>query len=159
MFPCCSTTPQKAFESCKLSIKIRFFTASSIHKTMKKIRLLTILCNLLALPFLSDAQYDSLPIERLNVFGPIQFQNKSFNLTRTSFNADSATYNTYKQVYLAAGESKDTFRNMMIINVFTGPNMSLEDIANAKLDELRELQKNNPIINKKEVFITYSFLF
>lgn len=103
--------------------------------------------SLLTLPFFSAAQYDSLLIERLGVFGPLQFQNKTFNLMRTSYVPDSATCNTFKQEYFAAGESLDTFRNMMVIHVFTGPNMNLEDVANAKLDELRELQKMNPVVN------------
>src|SRR5437868_14045325 len=113
---------------------------------MKKIHFYILLFPLLALPFISSAQYDSLLIERLGLFGPIQFQNKTFNLFRTSFVPDSATYNSYRQEYMPAGEGLDTFKNMIIINVFTG-NAALEDVANAKLDELRELQKINPIVS------------
>ncbi len=114
---------------------------------MKRIVLVVIILHLIALPLFSTAQYDSLLIERLGVFGPLQFQNKTYNLMRTAYTPDSATCNTFKQEYFAAGESLDTFHSMMVINVFTGPNMSLEDVANAKLDELRELQKTNPIVN------------
>ena len=114
---------------------------------MKKIRLLAVILQLLALPLFSSAQYDSLLTERLNIFGPVQFQNKSFHLVRTSYAADSSTYNTYKQEYLDSGQVLDTFRNMMLIYVFTGTNMALEDIANAKVDELRELQKTNSLVN------------
>lgn len=113
---------------------------------MKNIRLLIVLLPLLAVPFFSSAQYDPLLTERLGIFGPIQFQNKTFTLLRTSYTPDSATYNTYKQEYIAAGEGLDTFKTMIIINVFTGA-YGLEDIANAKIDELRELQKTNPIVN------------
>lgn len=113
---------------------------------MKNIRLFAVLFPLLAVPFFSSAQYDSLLTERLNIFGPLQFQNKTLSLLRTSYTPDSTTYNTYKQEYMVAGEGLDTFKNMVIINVFTGA-YGLEDIANAKLDELRELQKTNPIVN------------
>ena len=113
---------------------------------MKLIHLFTVVLPLMALPFFSSAQYDSVLTERLNLFGPIQFQNKAFNLVHTSYTPDSTSFNTYKQEYLATGEALDTFRNMIIINVFTG-GYTLEDIANAKLDELRELQKTNPIVN------------
>ena len=113
---------------------------------MKKIRLFAILFPLLTISVFSFAQYDSLLTERLNLFGPIQFQNKTFNLLRTSYTPDSTTYNSYLQEYLQPGERLDTFKIMIIINVFTGA-YSLEDIANAKLNELRELQKTNPIVN------------
>ena len=113
---------------------------------MKQISLFAALFPLLALPFFSAAQYDSLLTERLNLFGPIQFQGKAYNLLRTSYSPDSATYNIYTQEYLPIAEGVDTFKNMIIINVYTGAYI-LEDIANAKLEELRELQRENPVVN------------
>jgi len=115
---------------------------------MKQIRSFAILFPLLTVSFFSSAQkYDSLLTERLNLFGPIQFQNKTYNLLRTSYSPDSATYNVYTQEYLPIVEGAvDTFKNMIIVNVYTGA-YSLEDIANAKLDELRELQRENPAVN------------
>lgn len=113
---------------------------------MKRIHQVAVLLQLLTSSFNCFAQHDSLVTERINVFGPIQFQNKVYNLSHTSYTADSATYSTYKQGYLAAGDAPDTFRNMIIIDVFTGT-FNLEDIANAKVDELRELQKTNPVVN------------
>ncbi len=111
---------------------------------MKQNHLFPILLTLLLLPAISFGQYDKLLTERLNVFGPLQFQGKAYNLVRTSYTPDSATYNTYKQEYLPPGVGLDTFKSMFIIYVYTG-NATMEDIATAKLDELRALEKDNSV--------------
>lgn len=113
---------------------------------MKKNQLFSVLFTLLLLSGTSFAQYDKYPIERFNVPGPIVFLNKTYTLAQTSYSPDTATYNIYKQQYLANGDTLAMYRSMLIIHVFTG-NTTMEDVATAKLDELRELQKANPVVN------------
>ena len=100
------------------------------------------------------AQNNKLAIDSLHVPGPILFEGKSYLLIQSSYTPDSATYNTYRQEYLPAGDTLDIYKSKILVCVFTG-NAKSEDIANAKLDELRELKLTNsavdfhPFNNKK----------
>ena len=111
---------------------------------MKYYRLLFSLLFLLPV-FLFGQSPDKYITDRLIVPGPIHFGSKTYNLIRTSFIPDTATYNTYRQEYLPAGDTIKDYKNLLFINVYTG-NADMVEIANTKLDELKELKLTNPFV-------------
>ena len=54
--------------------------------------------------------------------------------------------NYYKQEYLPAGEKPDTYTHMIMIEVVTG-DISLKDAVHAKINELEQRKKNDPVAN------------
>lgn len=130
---------------------------------MKRSLLFLTLLMAVLLPFISFAQNNKQAIDSIGVPGPILFQNISYSLARSSSTPDSATYNTYEQDYIATGDTLDTYKTMLTLYVYTG-NANMDTLANAKVDELRELQLTNsaveyhPFSNKKTGELMIDFL-
>ncbi len=130
---------------------------------MKKYLLFPVILAAFLLPVASFAQYNKPAIDSIGVPGPLLFQNISYGLARSSYTPDSTSYNTYKQEYIAAGDTLDTYKTMLILYIYTG-NVNMDTLANAKVDELRELQLTNaaieihPFSNKKTGELMIDFL-
>lgn len=95
---------------------------------------------LLAVLFLSS--FDTDPIERLNVKGPLSFNNTSFSLAWTS--KPNETY--YIQEYLPTGESLEKFNQMLTIYVLD-KNIKAEDAVSQKIRELDNRKKTDTVCN------------
>ena len=54
--------------------------------------------------------------------------------------------NYYKQEYLPAGEKPETYSHMIMIEAVTG-DISLKDAVGAKINELEQRKKNDPVAN------------
>ncbi len=84
--------------------------------------------------------------EYLNVPGPVVINNGSYSLAWSAH--PSPGY--YKQEYIGAKDNLQRFRKMVMIEVLTG-DARPADLAKAKMAELDQLKKSNPIVNY-EVF-------
>ncbi|HEX2683349.1 MAG TPA: hypothetical protein VHL77_05435 [Ferruginibacter sp.] len=78
----------------------------------------------------------------LGVPGPIVLNKVSYNLAWSAH--PSAPY--YKQEYIRASDKLEKFGKMIIVEVLTGTAKPI-DMAQAKVGELKEMKKNNPIVN------------
>ncbi len=93
------------------------------------------------------------PTEYLGVAGPVSFDGNSYNLTWTSHPAD----NYYKQEYLLKGDTIETFKKLIMLEVITGK-LKLKEIVALKVAELKKMKASNPIaqyeiFEKKEEII------
>jgi len=80
--------------------------------------------------------------ERLGVKGPLEFSNTSFNLTWT----DKPRDNYYIQEYLPAGETFESFNQMMTIHLFL-TNMSVKEAVDKKITELENRKRTDILCN------------
>ncbi len=90
----------------------------------------------------SNAQTSKAAKEYLHVPGPISLNNISYSLTWTSH--PSANY--YKQEYIPAGDKVDRYKKMISVELLIS-NATAADLANAKMNELKQLKATNPLIN------------
>lgn len=90
----------------------------------------------------SSAQTGKAAKEYLNVPGPISLNKNSFNLSWTSH--PSANY--YKQEYITPGDNIEKYKNMISVELLMS-NATAADLANAKMNELKQLKTTNPLIN------------
>ncbi|MEP6466008.1 MAG: hypothetical protein ABJB05_06865 [Parafilimonas sp.] len=81
----------------------------------------------------------------LNVPGPLTFDNTNYNLAWSSHSAD----NYYIQEYIPQGDNLDSFNKMVLINVIISDSIKLNEVVAAKISELTEMQKKNPVIQFK----------
>jgi hypothetical protein len=84
------------------------------------------------------------PVDRLNVKGPLQFDNTSFELVWT----DKPNETYCIQEYLPAGEKVEQFNQMLTLHVFDKP-MTAEDAARLKIQELVKRKKTDPVCQFK----------
>ncbi len=80
--------------------------------------------------------------EYLTVPGPIILNKNTFNLTWTSH--PSANY--YKQEYITSGDNIEKYTKMVSVELLIS-NATAADLANAKMNELKQLKATNAIIN------------
>jgi len=92
--------------------------------------------------FLTNGQTNKAVTDYLNVPGPIVLNKSSFNLSWTSHT--SANY--YKQEYITPGDNIEKFTKMVSVELLIS-NSTAADLANAKMNELKQLKTTNPIIN------------
>jgi hypothetical protein len=95
----------------------------------------------------SEKKYKDEIRDYLNVPGPLTFNNTEYNLAWSS----NPSNNYYMQEYVPKDEKIDNFNKMVLINLIVTDSLTLEDVVNAKLAELKKLQKKNPVIQ----FIPY----
>jgi hypothetical protein len=81
----------------------------------------------------------------LNVPGPLMFDNANYNLAWSSH--PNANY--YMQEYIPQGDNLDNFNKMVLINLIVSDSIKLDDVVTAKISELTEMQKKNPVIQFK----------
>jgi hypothetical protein len=81
----------------------------------------------------------------LNVPGPLTFDNINYNLAWSSHPAD----NYYLQEYIPQEDNLDNFNKMVLINAIISDSIKLDDVVAAKISELTEMQKKNPVIQFK----------
>jgi len=91
---------------------------------------------------LSSAQTGKAAKEYLNVPGPISLNKNTFNLSWTSH--PSANY--YKQEYITSGDNIEKYKKMVSVELLMS-NATAADLANAKMNELKQLKTTNPLIN------------
>lgn len=72
----------------------------------------------------------------LNIGTSVTFNKKDYNLVWSS----NPTENYYKQEYLPNGSSLNNYHDMIILEAIKG-NISVEDAANIKVQEVQELQE------------------
>jgi len=72
----------------------------------------------------------------------IKFDNKNYDLVWSSHPNE----NYYKQEYLTNGQNLEKFKSMILIDFLNG-DFSVNDAVNAKIQELENAKKSNPIIN------------
>jgi len=82
------------------------------------------------------------PMDYLHVPGPIVFDGKSYLLNWSAH----PSANFYKQEYIQKGELADKYKTMILLDVITGQS-NIKEVVSAKIAELKELKKNNPVIN------------
>ncbi|MBS9721952.1 hypothetical protein JYU29_14770 [Tianweitania sp. BSSL-BM11] len=80
--------------------------------------------------------------DRLGVPGPIQFQNTAFALAWSS----KPTNNTYKQEYVPAGQSVESFEDMFLVEAVTG-SLTPAEAATAQIDFLKQRKATDPVVN------------
>lgn len=78
----------------------------------------------------------------LKVPGPIVFNKSTYKLSWSSH--PSAAY--YKQEYLPAGNTANSFKKMILLEVLAGDSKPA-DLVNAKIAELKILKETNPVVN------------
>ncbi|WP_312797278.1 hypothetical protein [Tianweitania sp.] len=88
------------------------------------------------------AAQDADKVDRLNVPGPITFQNKSYSLAWSS--KPSADYT--KQEYVPAGQSVETFKDMFLVEAVTG-SITPAQSASAQIDFLKQRKATDPVVN------------
>ena len=106
---------------------------------MKK---LVIQLALFTMSFLSC--YSQTANDNLGVPGPIVYENIEYNLAWSAIPAK----HYYKQEYLAAGSDTKHFKNMLLLEAVEG-DFTILDIIKIKLEELKERQKKDPVVNFK----------
>ena len=72
----------------------------------------------------------------------IKFDSKKYDLVWSSH----PNQNYYKQEYLTKGQSLESFKSMLIIDFIKG-DFTVEDAVNAKINELENAKKTNPVVN------------
>lgn len=121
-----------------------------------KFKCLVSLFGLLVVAFAS-AQDKKNIIEYLNVPGPVILNNTTFKLAWTS----NPSENYYKQEYLPAQDNIKTYKKMVSVELLVS-DATTEDLASAKMKELKQLKISNPLINydifKKNGEILLDFL-
>lgn len=90
----------------------------------------------------SGAQTKKVAKEYLNVPGPISLNKNLFSLSWTSH--PSANY--YKQEYIPAGDNFEKYTKMVSVELLIS-NATAADLANAKMNELKQLKTTNPLVN------------
>jgi hypothetical protein len=81
-------------------------------------------------------------IDRINVKGPLNFNNTNFYISWS----DRPNSNYYIQEYLPAGETQERFNQMLTIHLFI-TNFELEEAVQKKTIELEERKKIDPTCN------------
>lgn len=82
------------------------------------------------------------PVDNLGVSGPLNFNEKTFNLAWS----DKPNDNYYIQEYLPKGETLDHFNEMLSIHYFD-TNIKLKDAVKQKINELNERKKTDGVCN------------
>ena len=72
----------------------------------------------------------------------IKFDDKNYDLVWSSHPNE----NYYKQEYLTIGQNLEKFKSMILIDFIKG-DFSVKDAVNAKVQELENAKKSNPIVN------------
>lgn len=80
--------------------------------------------------------------ERLNVSGPLELNNTTFNLAWSDHPRD----NYYIQEYLPEGETVDDFNQMLTLHLFVGET-TVEQGIGQKMRELDERKETDPVCN------------
>ncbi len=83
-------------------------------------------------------------VDYLNVPGPINIDNKIYNLAWSSH----PNQNYYKQEYLTSDEKIEKYNKMLLIEYVEG-NYTLDQVVGQKVNELENMKKQNPIVNYK----------
>jgi hypothetical protein len=109
---------------------------------MKKNRTFLILFAGLLCANISYGQDNPGITDYLNVPGPIQFNDTSYNLVWSSH----PVYTYFKAEYLPTGDTVERFHKMLMLDLLLG-NMKVTDITSQKIAELEKLKKTNPVIN------------
>jgi hypothetical protein len=78
----------------------------------------------------------------LTVPGPISFDNINYDLSWSSHPSD----NYFKHEYLPKGDDAEKYKKMILIEFIEG-GFKAKDAVNAKVSELKELKKTNPVVN------------
>ncbi|MVM37187.1 hypothetical protein GO730_05265 [Spirosoma sp. HMF3257] len=93
-------------------------------------------------PLISPAQTAKVPIDYLQVPGPILFEQTAYHLAWSSH--PTATF--YKQEYIAKGDDPSRFKTMLFFDLLksSGP---VKDVVEAKVAELKKLKESNPLVN------------
>ena len=124
---------------------------------MKKVTGVFIIAFLILSSTFSHGQQKAPLKEYLGIPGPITINKTSYKLAWTSHPSG----NYYKQEYLPAQEKPERFLHMVMVEVLTG-DATPEQLASAKMDELKQLKLSNPMINydifKKNGEILLDFL-
>lgn len=84
--------------------------------------------------------------EYLGIPGPVVINNASYGLAWSAH--PSPAY--YKQEYIGSKDNLQRFKKMVLVEILTG-DVKPADLAKAKMTELEQLKKSNPIVNY-EVF-------
>ena len=107
---------------------------------MKQIKLFPFLFMLVSVSSMSHAQLNIGVKEYFNIPGPVLFDNKSYQLSWSSHPSPEF----YKQEYLLKGDSLTSFKTMMLFDLLIG-NLSVKQIAEAKIAELKTTTASNPL--------------
>ena len=78
----------------------------------------------------------------LKVPGPIQFDNKTYQLNWSAHPAAAL----YKQEYLVKGDAADKYKSMLLIDAITG-DQDIKTVVGTKITELKKMKETNPVIN------------
>ncbi|MEP6749173.1 MAG: hypothetical protein ABJB86_15675 [Bacteroidota bacterium] len=77
-----------------------------------------------------------------NLSNPVEFNKINYSLSWSAHPAE----NYYKQEYLSGNEKSESFNKMVMIEAAIG-NISLPDAVKAKINELEQRKKNDPLAN------------
>jgi hypothetical protein len=94
------------------------------------------------------AQNNAKPVDRLGIKGPVNFDNKVYNLSWSAH--PSANY--YKQEYIPAGEAMNKYKSMVMVEAATGA-ITIKDAMEAKIAELKTLRTSNPFVSYDTFYI------
>lgn len=78
----------------------------------------------------------------LSVSGPLLFDSVSYNLSWSAHPSD----NYFKHEYLPKSADAEKFKQMILLE-FIGGDFKPKDAVDAKVSELKELKKTNPVVN------------
>ncbi len=106
----------------------------------KKLKVLATLFLLLTLSL--NAQNKT--VDYLNIPGPINLDNKIYNLVWSSHPNE----NYYKQEYLSSNEKIEKYNTLALIEFVEG-DFNLKDVIDQKVNELENMKQTNPIVNYK----------
>jgi hypothetical protein len=109
--------------------------------TTKKI-VYTILAGIFFITTIATAQNKKNVVDLLKIPGPIQFDNKTYQLNWSSHPAA----NFYKQEYLVKGDVAHKYKTMLLIDVVTG-DQEIRNVISTKIAGLKKMKETNPVIN------------
>lgn len=72
------------------------------------------------------------------------------NINRTNFQLVWSAHPTkeyYKHEYLEKGDTLPNYRRMVLVEAIKDPNLTIEQVAGRKVEEIKRLKANNPIVN------------
>lgn len=106
---------------------------------MKQSLLLLAVC---LFPLILPAQTAKVPIDYLQVPGPIFFEKTAYQLSWSSHPTDTF----YKHEYIAKGDDPLRFKTMILVDLLMDSG-TVKDVIGAKVAELKKLKETNPLVS------------
>lgn len=84
-------------------------------------------------------------VDYLHLGNFYRFEDKEYKLVWSS----NPTKGYYKQEYILPGEKVEKYTRMIVVDFIVNPSLSTKDAVAYKIQELKEAQKKNPVIQYK----------